>query len=400
MRTPLSSLGLIEPPSPPIIAGTALNGDTGLETPLALREPPSTSRFHFAFGSTDYSRRDAIDFETLLEGSDRNWVTASRAATLNIANLQGGSYRLHVRSVDGGVPGEEAIVDFTIEPPWWRTRTAYLGFFSVFSLCLFGFHRLRLRSIQKRADDLALLVAKRTEELEKANAAKTDFVASISHEIRNPMNGIVGTALALADTQLDKDQVRLVLTLKNCADFLSSLVNDVLDFASIEAGSFPIDRVPLCPRDIIDRIAAILLPQSDANGMKFRTHIDPTLPNWIYGDPKRIQQILMNFSTNALKFGRQNVKLKADRDGSDIVFTVSDDGPGIPNDERHLLFRRFSRTKAAKRAAIPGTGLGLAVCRALAESLGGEVGLCDKTEGSTFVLFQDENRRGPKGDRP
>ena len=396
IRTPLERLAPITPPRAPVILATAANGETGAQGPLQAREPYATSRIHFEFGSTEFNRRDALDYETLLEGSDRHWVPAGRNPTLDTTNLRDGAYRLRVRLNDGGVSGAEAMIGFTILPPWWRTPLAFLGLGTAAALVLVGLHRLRLRSIQRRAERLERLVARRTEELEKANAAKTDFVASISHEIRNPMNGIVGASLALADTRLDAEQEKLVATLGDCAAFLSSLVNDVLDFASIEAGSFSVEHVAFSPRETIDRIVTILGPQAEANGMAFTTRIDPALPPWLYGDPRRIQQILMNFATNAVKFGRHRLEVAATREGDDVVFAVTDDGPGIPPEERHTLFRRFSRTKGARRSGIPGTGLGLAVCLALAEKLGGTVGLADRTDGQTSFFFRTAAEAAPE----
>jgi signal transduction histidine kinase/CheY-like chemotaxis protein len=394
VRTPLRSLAIIRPPPAPQIYARAQNGETGHEEPLGRSEPFATSRILFEFGSAEFQRRDAMSFETRLEGSDRRWIPAGREANLAITNLRDGQYRLHVRLNDGGVPGDEAVVAFTVRPPWWRTRTALLALVALAAGLFLALHRLRLKALRHRSESLERLVAERTRDLEKANAAKTEFVASISHEIRNPMNGIIGAAAALGDTALDARQERLVDTLSECADFLSGLVNDVLDLASIESDSFSADRVPFEPSDVIERVVAIMRPQAESAGLVFSGRCDPALPRWLYGDPRRIQQILMNYATNAVKFARREASVSAALDGGDIVFAVTDDGAGIAEEERPLLFHRFVRTRAAREAQVPGTGLGLAVCQALAGRLGGTVGLAPD-RGATSFFFRFALERAP-----
>jgi CheY-like chemotaxis protein len=245
--------------------------------------------------------------------------------------------------------------------------------------------RLRMRAARYRALILEETVRSRTAELEKANAAKTEFVASMSHEIRNPMGGILGTALELSETPLAPGQRELVSTLRNCASYLASLVEDVLDFAQIEAGAFKVVRAPLSPKGVLDAVVRMLGPR--AGGAQMRSEVDPALPEWILGDAARIQQVIVNFAANSLKFGGRKVNLSACAQGDQVRFAVSDDGPGISAEEQKNLFIRFSRLNSVRNSAIPGTGLGLAVSRSLAERMGGSVGVTSVPgRGSTFFL--------------
>jgi CheY-like chemotaxis protein len=207
----------------------------------------------------------------------------------------------------------------------------------------------------------------------------------MSHEIRNPMGGIVGSALALSETRLQPEQRELVSTLRNCASFLATLVEDVLDFASIEAGAYRIARFPFSPREVLDTVVKMLAPK--AGHVQMDAAIDPALPDWILGDAARIQQVIVNFAVNSLKFGGKRIGVSARLEGDHVVFAVADDGAGIPAEEQRNLFIRFSRLKSARNAAIPGAGLGLAVSRALAERMGGSVGVeSTPGHGSTFFL--------------
>ncbi|HXN34642.1 MAG TPA: ATP-binding protein, partial [Opitutaceae bacterium] len=202
---------------------------------------------------------------------------------------------------------------------------------------------------------------------------------------RNPMNGILGTTLELSESPLQPGQRELVSTLRSCATFLASLVEDVLDFAAIEAGAYKVVRSPFSPREILDAVLKMLEPRSrDAH---FTVAVDPSLPGLLLGDAARIQQVIVNFVVNSLKFGGRTIVLSARPEGGQLVLSVADDGAGIPLDEQKNLFIRFSRLKSARNSAIPGTGLGLAACRALAERMGGSVGVESAPgSGSRFFL--------------
>jgi CheY-like chemotaxis protein/two-component sensor histidine kinase len=232
---------------------------------------------------------------------------------------------------------------------------------------------------------LEQIVRERTNELQKANAAKTEFVASMSHEIRNPMGGILASALELSEMPMGPEQQKLVSTIRSCATFLASLVEDVLDFASIEAGTYKVTSSPFSPGEILENVVKKVEPR--AAEARVESSVDPALPDRVLGDASRIQQVIVNFAVNSLKFGGRTIRLTAHRDGGHIVFKVDDDGIGIPAEEQSNLFIRFSRLKYARNFAIPGTGLGLAVSRALAERMGGSVGLSSSPgRGSTFFL--------------
>jgi len=376
-------------PRRPLLHGW-VRGENGEEDePLGERLPYATHRLRFEFASAEYGLRETLRYQTMLAGADSAWSQPTNSAELELPNLRQGSYDFRVRVLsDTGAVSEAASLKFTIAPPWWQTPWAFAGFSAGGVLALFGIYRLRVGRLRRRAAQLEQMVKLRTAELEKANAAKTEFVASMSHEIRNPMNGILGSAMALADTSLDRRQGELVATLHHCATFLASLVEDVLDFSSIESGSFTVQPEPFSPAELLDAVAAMLAEEATSSGAHFQVAIDPGLPTRVVGDSARIQQIVVNYATNALKFaGGGRIQLSARPDGEDMVFSVADNGPGIPKAEQTGLFSRFSRLKAARKAEIPGTGLGLAVCRMLAERMNGSVGVVsDAGCGATFFL--------------
>ncbi len=356
------------------------------EGPVAGALPYSTTRIHIEYSSFDYGMRESEGFQTMLGGVEREWSQPTQSAERDISGLREGSYDFRVRLVsDSGEAGEAALLHFSIAPPWWATAPARIALALCAAAGILTLLRFRTRALKRRAEALEEVVRRRTEELEKANAAKTEFVASMSHEIRNPMGGIVASALALSEMPLGPEQQRLVGTIRSCSNFLASLVEDVLDFASIEAGAYRIAPSPFSPSELLGNVVKML--EARSTGARMEVAVGAGLPERILGDAARIQQVIVNFAVNSLKFGGRTVRLSADPEGSDIVFRVADDGIGIPPDEQKHLFIRFSRLKSARNFAIPGTGLGLAVSRALAERMGGSVGFSSQAgRGSTFFL--------------
>jgi signal transduction histidine kinase/CheY-like chemotaxis protein len=374
------------PPPRPMLRAWVRAQDGETETEIAGALPYSARGLHIEFRSLDFGMRESERYQTMLGGAENGWSPPTDSAERDISGLREGSYDFRVRlKADSGLVGPPAVLRFEIAPPWWRTPAAYAAYSLAGALAVLGILGLRVSSLRRRAQVLEETVRQRTAELEKANAAKTEFVASMSHEIRNPMGGILGSAAALSETPLGPEQQEHVSTLRNCASFLASLVEDVLDFAAIEAGAYRIVRSPFSPREVLGAVVKMLAPK--ASEARMDAVVDAALPDPILGDAARIQQVLVNFAVNSLKFGGRNIRLSARPDDGCVVFAVADDGAGIPAEEQGNLFIRFSRLKSARNSAIPGTGLGLAVSRALAERMGGSVGVESAPgRGSTFFL--------------
>jgi signal transduction histidine kinase/ActR/RegA family two-component response regulator len=374
------------PPRPPALRAWVTSEGAEAGGPIAGTLPYSTRNLHVEYSSLNYGMRESERFQTMLGGAENRWAPPTESSDRDISGLREGNYDFMVRMVtDSGEAGEAAHLRFAIAPPWWRTPLARLVFAAAAALCVVCFLRLRTSSLKRRAQLLERMVRVRTEELQKANAAKTEFVASMSHEIRNPMGGILASALELSDAPLGPEQMKLVTTIRSCATFLASLVEDVLDFAAIEAGAYKVALSPFGPREVLENVVTMLEPR--ATGARMEAFVDAALPERIVGDAARIQQVIVNFAANSIKFGGKVVRLSARPDGGQVVFAVTDDGIGIPAEEQKNLFIRFSRLKSARNSAVPGTGLGLAVSRALAERMGGSVGFTTEGGvGSTFFL--------------
>ena len=216
---------------------------------------------------------------------------------------------------------------------------------------------------------------------EAANEAKSRFLATVSHEFRTPLNGILGMTRLLLETGLDAEQRTYVNAVQSSAEAFLSLVGDMLDMSRIEAGRLDLADEPFDIAALVQGVVELLAPRAQGKGTEIACFVGARVPREVRGDADRLRQVLFNLAGNAVKFtaqGGAGIRVEPGADGS-ISFCVEDTGPGIPADRAAAIFEEFEQAGPAS-AGEAGTGLGLAIARRLVERMGGRIAL-DSTPG-------------------
>lgn len=261
----------------------------------------------------------------------------------------------------------------------------------ILSLALVISLLLRTRQQRSALNELA-------KELRKATDAKSDFLARMSHEVRTPLNAIIGLTKLSQRSAENKDQQTNLLQIEGASNTLLSVVNDILDFSKIEAGKMNIESTPFNIDALVNQAIRYHLPRANEKHIELIQHIGRDVPHNLIGDPLRIQQILNNFLSNALKFtddGLVSVSVGCELrdDHVELEFEIKDTGIGLDNEQKTRLFQPFNQGNESTSRRYGGTGLGLAICQQLASLMGGKTWVESKLgKGASFYFTVNVKR--------
>jgi signal transduction histidine kinase/ligand-binding sensor domain-containing protein/DNA-binding NarL/FixJ family response regulator len=357
------------------------------------------------FSALDFTSPKRNRLEYRIAGLSDRWIDLGPQRRVTLTNLDAGDHLIEVRAANADSVWSDPPLRLTIHrnAAPWRSAWAYAAYailLLLFVLHRYRRHRANIRQIVDAKQRLESEVELRTRELLDSNRllaeaaqAKSNFLARISHELRTPMNGVVGMTELLARTALSAGQARLTQTISSSAHIMLQIVNDLLDIAKLQAGKVELEALPLDLGSMLEECATLFVGAAEAKGIELT--VCPPLPDaaQLIGDPLRIRQILMNLVGNAVKFTMQGgVCVKADVGAPEsgralLQITIADTGVGMDAAAIAKIFEPFTQADESTTRRFGGSGLGLAICRELAERMGGTITVKSRPNvGSTFHL--------------
>jgi signal transduction histidine kinase/CheY-like chemotaxis protein len=338
--------------------------------------------------SEDNNHRDPIYFEGLLENRDEAPLRNLTGA-FDYHGIRNGKQIFRATAVNAfGVRSEPLVHEISVIPPWYLSSIAYGSYILVFALIIYGAVQIQTRRLKLKSVELQKRVDEQTQELIMANQAKSIFVSNVSHEIRNPMNGLLGLAQTLKVGDVISEDI--LKRLRRPSLYLYRFLSNVLDFSKFESGGIRFNKTVFDPNELIDSIQAMFATEIEQRKLTFSADYRFTKAPFIVSSQEAIEMILINLVGNAVKYTPQGgeVRLAILNANGSLSISVSDTGVGIPKEEQKKIFKPFEQGK--QRSLIhgeKGAGIGLSLVQNGVMQLDGKISLkSEPGNGSVFTI--------------
>lgn len=362
--------------------------------------------FSIDFFAAEFSSPDEVRYAYKLDGISPDWVVSPDARKASFTTLPPGEYQLRLAAASpaGTWNWNARKIDINVTPPPWRSGLAYTLYFGVLVSAVIvaaGILSTRAKRAEERRIDLENKVKERTSELEtatkiaeEASKAKSQFLATMTHEIRTPMHGIIGMSDLLLDTPLSPAQYRFANATKQSGEALLRLINDILDHSKLEAERFELETTEFSCTKLVDEVCRLQAEPAFRKNVRIYNICNTHLEKFLIGDPTRIRQIVTNLVGNAVKFTEsgtievhQSLHACANNKQTLLQIDVKDEGIGMTAETQAKIFDSFTQADASTTRKYGGSGLGLTISKKYAELMSGCIDVESQLgKGSTVSL--------------
>ncbi|TCW61847.1 hypothetical protein C5O22_03745 [Treponema sp. J25] len=359
---------------------------------------PEENLIELEFATLQYNTPVDIRYQYRLDGIDPDWVDAGNRRFALYSNLRGGRYLFQVRTSIGGGEWSKALLSIPIikTPYFWETPAAYIFYVITFLGILFlvGWWSAQFQRIRLQEEELKSRIqyeeelTKAKESAEKAYAVKSEFIANLSHEIRTPINAIIGYARILVQALRNSSQHVTAIAIERASIQLLLLINDALELSRLEAGKDTVEITEGNIKKVVQDVTEMFSLSLESKGVSCLVMVEPSVPSLIWTDFKKLRHILINLLGNAVKFtNRGSIKVQVSREAEQLKIIVEDTGIGIAPEHLPHIFEAFYQDPSSSQSGR-GTGLGLTIVKRYCEQLGGTISVQSTPgAGSCFTVL-------------
>ncbi len=353
--------------------------------------PPGRQRFEFRFTGLSFDGPKKVRFKVMLEGYDKGWDDIRYRRAAYYSYLPPGEYTFRVIAANGdGVWNMEgASFPFIVQAHFYETRMFYFAVAVTLTLLTLGIYRWRMRTLRARQEELERLVEERTRNLTEANNAKSQLLSFVAHDLKTPLITINSIAQEIKRFEVDKHFRGYLDLVEQNSKRIVTLISEILNITAIESGKFQFKMEPINIADIAGMVVDGYQVQAQRKDQMLRYTVEGHEQCTVMADSGKLQEAMENLVNNAIKYSPRGAQITVAvvRNNGTVRFSVNDQGPGISDEEKEQLFKKFTVLSAKPTGGEIATGLGLAIVKEIIEAHHGKIYvLSEPAKGSTFVI--------------
>lgn len=382
---------------PPLVVIEDLRIDNeSIDRTNAAVIPPGKQRFEFRFTGLSFDGPKKVRFKVMLEGYDKEWddVRYRRAAYYSYLPPGEYTFRVIAANSDGVWNTEGASLPFVVQAHYYQTKIFYFSVFVIVVLAAYGIYRWRMSAIQARQEQLERLVEERTKNLTEANNAKSQLLSFVAHDLKTPLITINSIAQEIKNFNVDVHFRGYLDLVEQNSKRIVTLISEILNITAIESGKFQFKMEPINIADIAGLVVDGYQVAAQRKEQQLKYNVGDHENCLVMADSSKMQEAMENLVNNAIKYSPRGAEINVNviRNNGTVRFSVNDQGPGISEQEKQQLFKKFSVLTAKPTGGEIATGLGLAIVKEIIDAHKGKIYVeSEPPKGSTFVIELDRH---------